>query len=259
MEKIVFLPNGQWQLEKTRPHIGNSYIYNLNSSDKSKSYSDEDLHRNQMDVLSLYQKHRPNSIKIMPHNGKDEYHVLMHRGESLSAKNANKQDPNGFNRYAVSDTHVNFPSDSVNTMDYGHAKDYADGDKQKNTHSFWVPISKIHAHGGSHVDSALDPRHHNIDDIKDLYNDESDMRSYLDSSDKELRDEAESNLREYAAADLGSHHYENGHIAIMPGKYQRASQEELKNSNTDSKPMANSLSINNLIDSRNKPSFKKYS
>lgn len=230
MEKITYLPNGQWNLEKAKPAAHESYIYNLRSGDANRSYSGKDLLANQDKVVSDYKQKIPHAIKTMPNDtGSPEEHVLMHRGEDSRATASNAKKPQDFNRYKADDSHIHFSDDSVNTPNYSEAMQYTDKANPK-VHSFWVPKSKLHAEGDSHQKHILDKDHTSIHDIvSDL--DPEYLKRLTDVSPEDIagNEDAENELRESMARDFSGQHSVNDqwHVALQPGKYKLASKDEL--------------------------------
>lgn len=158
MEKITYLPNGQWELAKGEPKIVDHYSMHL----PGNQFTDKDQAKQQDDAHSKALDYNKKSVKIMQNeHGQFEPHILLHRGVTEYSPDSASQ-PNGIH---VSPTHVSTSTDSVHTLrpdiadiyattypeddpDYDSSQASTGPNKKGPVFSFWVPKSKIHYMGG---------------------------------------------------------------------------------------------------------------
>jgi hypothetical protein len=171
MEKITYLPNGQWELVKGEPKMVDHYAMHL----PGNQFTDKDQTKQQDLAHSKALDYNKKSVKIMHNeNGELEPHILLHRGVTEYSPDSASQ-PNGIH---VSPTHVSTSTDSVHTLrpdiadiyatvypenepdyDMSDGPSYESGTgphKKGPVFSFWVPKSKIHYMGGYSGDRDFD-------------------------------------------------------------------------------------------------------
>ena len=191
MEKVNFLPNGQWTLEKAEPKNMDHYKFGNRNPDYKITDADAAKHQDM-----AYQKalaHSKHSVRNMLNDkGELEDHIMLHRGIG----NYNPEATTGHNAMKISPTHIESDDTNVHTLLPHVAKNYSykyptdeegeeipDGTPTKGkVLSFWVPKSKVHYMGG-----------------------------YLGEGSVGTDEHAESQK----------------HTSIMPGKFKRATPEEV--------------------------------
>jgi len=191
MEKITYLTNGQWILEKGEPE---GYVdhYSFGNHRPDHVFTGADAIAHQQIAHEKALKFNKHSVKKMPNEkGEQEDHILLHRGiEDYDKKNVDE-----YNRFKITPTHIESKDAGVHTLLPEIADSYSnkyetddegeemqDSEPRKGkTVSFWVPKSKIHHMGG-----------------------------YAGASQK-----------------LDTHAENQKHTSIHPGTFQRATPEEV--------------------------------
>ncbi len=149
-EFLKIAKNGQWALQSLKKNWG-SPIYEQVSHGKSPFKDLKAASEAKSNLLeNIKAKPYAKSQKMVnAQTGKEETHVLLHRG--LPGDSVNSVDPagKGPNRLNFSSgTHIETDHNSVHTLHpeeaEGHCTDY--GEHAKHV-SFWAPLSSIHGSG----------------------------------------------------------------------------------------------------------------
>lgn len=152
MEKITYLPNGQWKLEKM---AWGHKDYAL-TSHGDNPYTDEEK-----------QAHRDSVMAYVAEKGYDikdidgQPHILVHRGlndrEEIDPKGKGPNKIDFSNKGIISTTH-----NSIHTLERGGADEYAmdHGESDGSSFSFWVPLTHVIGHGPSINDDLEVPDYH---------------------------------------------------------------------------------------------------
>lgn len=150
MEKIEFLPNGQWQLAKAWGTPTYDHLEHGDSPFKDK----QTIEQAKKNVIESLKNQKHAVTKMMPNlqTGNDELHVLLHRGVSGGVNHGTEgitdaeEGPNMINfsnGKTVKTTH-----NSIHTSHPEEAEGHAtDRDDFGALVSHWVPISSIHGNG----------------------------------------------------------------------------------------------------------------
>jgi hypothetical protein len=145
LEEISWLQNGQWELCKM---AWGTPIYDHLDHGNNPIKDSKKAHEAKMNVADSVRNHKVAKHKTMSNlsTGKDEPHVLLHRG--ISDQGGDMEPKKGPNMIHWDDDHINTSHNSIHSLNpdeaMGHAEDH---DDHGITHSFWVPISSIHGTG----------------------------------------------------------------------------------------------------------------
>lgn len=187
MEKLNFLPNGQWELSKAEPHGMDHYSFGNRNPEFKITGEDTQKHQDIAHRKAL--NHSKHSVKKIPNDsGELEDHILLHRGIT----HYNPNETTGHNAMKITPSHVESDDTNVHTLlphianaysvNYPKDEDGAETDgptSSGKTLSFWVPKSKIHHMGG------------------------------------------------YTGGNFDEHAEQQKHTSVMPGKFKRATPEEV--------------------------------
>lgn len=196
MEKITYLPNGQWKLEKgvkqrLAPKPEGSHI-----TDNSEAYELADMKsipfRSQMHILKQFQESNPHSVKRIG----DKVHVLLHRGIDPEADTTRLRSPMKVHE----DKSLEHNENGMYTNDYNYASQWTNKDFNGIPHSVWVPLSNIEASANY---------------VGDL------GRNQLSAENPDI------DMDHIEDAGFSTKRYTD-HIIVKPGKYQHASKEDLE-------------------------------
>jgi hypothetical protein len=194
-------------LDKTVPGP-EEHIYNTKGG-----YSGKDAKRAQINAIkkAIEIPHKPYKTMTNEATGKPELHVLMHRGVSDLDPNAE-----GPNKLKVTDSHIVQPDNAVHALYHEAAHKYADSEMPESEReksgllSFWVPASHIHGTGQYYAGRFKNPN-------MPLPNDEE-AQGWKDAVGEDRT------RKMYAKNPQAA---DEGHIAVKPGKYARATKDEL--------------------------------
>lgn len=162
MERLIIKPNGQWELKKAWGDPDYEQVSHGNSPFKDQ--------RSAQQAKVEFVKNIKNSdhaqYKNMPniHTGKDELHVLLHRG--MGGDREGDIDPN-----SVGDNQLNWSNgktvktttNSIHTTHPDEAMGHAQGSMHGHTLAFWVPLSSIHGNCYS-INEHLKPDEEHVKD-----------------------------------------------------------------------------------------------
>jgi hypothetical protein len=186
MEKISYLPNGQWILEKAKPETkGEAWHY----GEAKVPFTDEHAIEQQDYAHDMAASHSKHAVKkMLNEKGEMEDHVMLHRG--ITGYDPEKSDE--YNKLSISPTHIESSDHSVHTLYHDVAGSYSKktGSSGK-VLSFWVPKSKIKSMGQKNVEHLITNRQ----TLKQIYDEHADTQK---------------------------------HTSIHPGKFQRATPEEVQ-------------------------------
>lgn len=161
-EKVKILNNGQWKLTKA----WGTATYDAVDHGESPFGADQNkAHQAKTDLIDHVKTNYPSQLKTMKnlHTGKDEPHVLLHRGIGNNDGENPVSTRTGQNSIAWSGKFINSTHNSVHTLNKDQALGYAEGDAREDgehgiAHSFWVPLSNIHGN-----EPSIDGEHNQSD------------------------------------------------------------------------------------------------
>lgn len=202
MEKINYLSNGQWKLEKAKSDMPGPY--DIDHNNPAHKYKDNEniKHMRHTFKTAGNQSHKAMKMEVNPTTGKSEPHIMLHRGmpDSQMAMNSKRH---GNQKFEVTDTHINHEGTGVHTAEYSMADAYSGGygggEGKARVHSFWVPMTNIIQNASFHNEKSgnLSAGNHitvGPGNYKKISEDEKkDMMSKLDPKPK---------ARDYIHADL---------------------------------------------------------
>jgi hypothetical protein len=245
-------PKESYELEKAVPGPGTS-PYQM-----KEDYTGKDAKKAQINAVKNAMQLPHNAFKraINPATGKDELHMLVHRGIKTDGSQLDSSHPRkgGYKFKIDPDTNTfNADTHTVNTLSHEAAHDYGD------VHSFWVPVSHVSATShylaqrwknpnipvpqeeiDTHTEArqkAIKQMPETVKELQEAY-DPKDADDFLvDHASNLFRQTPEQSAREqlsdHAQAD------DERHIIIKPGQYSLATEEELRgiDEKTDAKKL----------------------
>ncbi|MCK5610581.1 hypothetical protein KAR91_52395 [Candidatus Pacearchaeota archaeon] len=146
LEKIKYLPNGQWELAKAKTEMPGPYAIEHDNPDHK--YKGKDLHQHIRHTIKTAstQPHKALKMDINPATGKNEPHIMLHRGMPDSNMPMDSKRL-GNQKFEVTDSHVNHEKTGVHTAIYNVADSYSGGygggKGEAQVHSFWVPVTHV--------------------------------------------------------------------------------------------------------------------
>ena len=156
MEKLTFLPNGQWELLEKMSW--GSPIYDQLKHGNSPFKNAKTIQNAKTDAVNTIKGQDYSKTQEMPNlqTGKDELHVLLHRGLG-GGENNGEIDPaaTGPNMLDFSNGKtIKTTHNSIHTSHPDEAIGHAEEQDSNGIHlSHWVPISSIHG-SGKFIDKA---------------------------------------------------------------------------------------------------------
>ena len=213
MENVVYLPNGQWVLEKGamnrlapntqgEEHICISCSYNV-STDKGLQIRGQ---------RKLVQQHMDNKAAFKNIDGKT--HIMLHRG--IRDYEANKCVDGG--SMNISDTHISHQEHGMYSDNYNYASGFAD--EGGSPHSVWTPIENINRN--AHYECNAWQKRQKSNTLPDK---EKKFYGYCDEGTPDKL------FERYVDPECDCYHQvqsKGNHILVNPGKYQRATGDEVK-------------------------------
>ena len=110
MEELNFLPNGQWQLSKAEP--GNMDHYSFGNSAPDFKITGADVQKHQDIAYKKALSHSKHSVKKMVNeDGEPEDHIMLHRG--LTTYNKSET---GRNTMKITPSHIESEDTNVHTL-----------------------------------------------------------------------------------------------------------------------------------------------
>ena len=238
MEKITYLPNGQWELAKGVPTKPGSYDggrgYGLDLTDSSGVYTGKDLDRMVDAGFKSSSDTNKARVKKMINSdtGKPEDHLLVHFGMGGDIQNNLSQDLNNFKLHEDGHVGVVGNQGALVSGDPEFSAGFASGNKGSgHLLSFWVPRSKI-AHMNSHpFQNVSGYSHMNREQRNKFITDSIDSHSG-DEYDPKAEGKAYTHSKfhnntvnqEQGDSQAGWHDF----TRIHPGKYKPATLDEVK-------------------------------
>jgi len=213
-----------------------AHSYNFGSTQddgtKISGYTGEDAKKAQIRAVKTISSDPQTSI-VKPYKtmenlqtGKPELHVLIHHGvnkstgDSTGTQGHKQAADREHNMFSVNNGIVDHPTYGVHTWDHGAANEYTDKSKQSGVHSFWVPVSSIHATRNYENARFKNPNQElpkDFGEAKDQAPDDNLIRWQNSSASEDRK-----------TIQYDPQAEEEGHISIGPGKFHQASKQDLQ-------------------------------
>ena len=208
------------RLDKARPFpTADTSYYSIGS--KLPQFTDKDAQHAQKDIIkelvnSEHLNGKAYKNMLNPSTGKQEPHIMVHRGISTTPDKEG-----GFNKLLIHDNHIEQPTNAVHTLSPHVAHGYANKEKGGGVVSFWVPISQVNSMGRYFIAGAK-----NRQAVSNKMF-EGQTSSHYDEKTNEFYEKPIHPDEERESYAKNPQVKSEQHISIKPGKYQRASAQDL--------------------------------
>lgn len=209
-------------LDKARPFPTAADASYYSIGDNLPQFTGKDAQHAQKDVIKeiINNEHlngKAYKNMLNPNTGKQELHIMVHRGIS-----AHPDEEGGFNKLLIRDNHIEQPTNAVHTLSPRVAHDYSNKEKGGGVLSFWIPISQVNSMGRYFSAGAKN----RLAVPNKMF--EGQTATHYNEKTNELYEKPVDPDDERESYAKNIHATSEQHISIKPGKYQRATEQDLK-------------------------------